>query len=403
MKKSEYPKKRHVGPASATIYYTPNKGRDAFTAVYYDLDGNRQRRTFSSPETADEETDSLLRSLMHGHSCPRTISDLDRLVYDRSLNYIKNLGLPLDLVAHEYAEALKLLESTGVSLMEAVRRFRQSTPSSKRRITVKEAVNELLEDRMANSTSYYHIRDLKGRLGRFSDAFECHLDSVTPDEIEDYLRSLKTTSRTVKNHRTTISTLFNFAIQVGLLPKSHPGVRPGPRALLAEREIELFSPKEIEALLKVANPRVLPALAIGAFAGVRSEEVRRLDWAQVKLERGYIEILARIAKKRKRRLAPMPDNLREWLSPHQQTSGLVLTYKNYSNEQLKVSKAANVKWKRNGLRRSFISHRVAATGNIIQTAKEAGNSPQVIETTYLEAVDKTTGEEWFNIRPGDSS
>ncbi|MGY8652315.1 MAG: hypothetical protein ACKVJX_01715 [Verrucomicrobiia bacterium] len=119
MKKSDYPKKRHVGPASATIYYTPNKGREAFTTVYYDLDGKRQRRTFTSPDTANAETDSLLRSLLQGTASPLVIGDLDRLVYDRSLNYIRPLGIPLDHAAREYADAVSQLEGTGGTLMEA--------------------------------------------------------------------------------------------------------------------------------------------------------------------------------------------------------------------------------------------------------------------------------------------
>ena len=42
----------------------------------------------------------------------------------------------------------------------------------------------------------------------------------------------------------------------------------------------------------------LPALAIGAFAGIRTAEVCRLDWSEVNLEKGLIEIKKGKAKTR---------------------------------------------------------------------------------------------------------
>jgi integrase len=403
MKKIKFPYTVRVGSATAKIYHTPNKGRASYTVGFYNADGSRQRRMFTSFETAKDEAESLLRALLQGAGAARVMSDLDRLIYDRAADYIRPLAIPLDHAAREYAEAIKLLEGTSDTLLEAVRHYRQFNSSPKCQITAREAFDELLEDRTVNNASPIHIRGIRGHLGKFTQAFQCRLDSITPNEIEDYLKSFNNSPRTIKNHRTTISMLFNFAKINGYLPQSHPGVRPGPRTLTAEREINLFTPQEMKTLLNAANPRVLPAMAIGAFAGVRSEEVCQLGWSDIKLDRGFIEVRAKIAKKRVRRLAPLLDNLREWLIPHRQESGLVLTYRNYPNELGKVSKAAGVPWRSNGLRKTFISCRVAETEDIPKTALEAGNSPEVIHSTYLEAVDKATAEAWFNIRPGDSA
>jgi hypothetical protein len=51
----------------------------------------------------------------------------------------------------------------------------------------------------------------------------------------------------------------------------------------------------------------------------------------------------------------------------------------------------------NCFRHGFISHRVAATGNVAETSLEAGNSPRIIFQHYRQLVTKAEGEKWFAI------
>jgi hypothetical protein len=50
------------------------------------------------------------------------------------------------------------------------------------------------------------------------------------------------------------------------------------KASHVDKEVLVFTPEEITTLLNGAKRELVPALAIGAFAGVRSEELKRLDW-----------------------------------------------------------------------------------------------------------------------------
>lgn len=50
-------------------------------------------------------------------------------------------------------------------------------------------------------------------------------------------------------------------------------------------------------------------------------------------------------------------------------------------------------------RHSFISHRVAQTGNVAEIALEAGNSPQILFRHYREHFTKDEGAAWFGISP----
>ncbi len=62
-------------------------------------------------------------------------------------------------------------------------------------------------------------------------------------------------------------------------------------------------------------------------------------------------------------------------------------------------KCKQVKWKKNALRHSFISYRVADIQNVAQVALEAGNSPQIIFKNYRELVRPAEAKAWFGIEP----
>ena len=196
-----------------------------------------------------------------------------------------------------------------------------------------------------------------------------------------------------------MGTLFTFAKAKRYLSRSHPGVSEVTKARRQATEIHIFTPEELQKLLNQASVGLVPSLAIGAFAGVRTEELKRLDWSDVNLPEGFIQIRSSAAKTKVRRLAPVPDNLRRWLAPLSQEAGPVCPYQSLSNCFLRVAAKAGVVWKHNGLRHSFISYRVALVQDVPKVALEAGNSPPIIYENYLKVVPGSAAQQWFSILP----
>jgi len=64
-----------------------------------------------------------------------------------------------------------------------------------------------------------------------------------------------------------------------------------------------------------------------------------------------------------------------------------------------LAEAAEVEWKHNGLRHSYVSYRTAETQDIPRVSYEAGNSPRVIERNYLKRVVPAEAQRWFSINP----
>ena len=58
------------------------------------------------------------------------------------------------------------------------------------------------------------------------------------------------------------------------------------RGILRQREystIEIYTPQEMATLLLAATGNTLLSIALRGFAGLRSAEVERLQWGQIRL------------------------------------------------------------------------------------------------------------------------
>jgi hypothetical protein len=108
--------------------------------------------------------------------------------------------------------------------------------------------------------------------------------------------------------------------------------------------------------------------------------------------RGYITVAVDKAKTQARRLVPISENLRAWLDTIPVKEGLVVDYD--AGYVSSTFRAAGIKDKRNALRHSYISYRVASVQDVNKVALEAGNSPEVIFRNYRELVSPEEAEVW---------
>ena len=145
---------------------------------------------------------------------------------------------------------------------------------------------------------------------------------------------------------------------------------------------EIFTPEEMSKLLKSADHATQPMLAIGGFSGIRSAEIVQLHWEDVLWDQGYIEIKARKAKTKARRLVPIQPNLRAWLEPYRESSGAICNFHSLSERYEKLSIKAGIGWRQNALRHSYGSYRLAQIQDAAKVALEMGNSPQMLFKHY---------------------
>jgi integrase len=306
----------------------------------------------------------------------------------------------------DFITAKRRLAEYGESINDAIE-FRIDHLERVRRhgITVAQLADEVVEAKRRDGRSEVYLRDLRYRLSKFVQDFGARpIAGITVDELDNWLRALPYSPQSRTNYRTIVGLLFSYAESRGIIDRNLILRTAKPK--LVDRPPAIFAVDELRALLEGANrvaPDVVPMLAIGAFAGLRDAEIKRLDWSEVDLGRGHIEVKAAKAKSARRRIVPMQPNLAAWLRPYSGMSGPVAPA-NARSKLDRVRKDVLAHWPNNGLRHSFASYRLAAIHDAPRVAAELGHtSPQMLYSTYRELVLPEEAERYWRIAPAEEA
>ena len=354
---------------------------------------------YRSLAAAKTEAEAKASQLARGDVDAAQLIGQDRLIYGRALEVIRFLEIPLDAAAFEYAEARKTLGNH--PLADAVRFFVRHHRSAIQSKSVSEAVQEFLNDKTAKGLSKVYLDDLRYRLRSFEKSFQCELNHITHDDVRGFLSRLKAAARSYNNFIRTLKTFFGYSQTRGWISKQLDLLEGIEDRKETQKPVEIFEPWEMQELLAACAPELAACLALAGFAGVRMEEILRMTWEDVYRRKGFVEIEAQKAKTARRRLVPISPNLADWLAVAGKTKGRLWPWsKAYLFEAIpNAAREAEIRWKRNALRHSFISYRLALTQNKHQVAEEAGNSPRMIDSHYRELVTPEQAQEWFNVFP----
>ena len=445
MSRPAFPIEVKRGSVAVKIYKTPTRGYDSFTVCYYQ-DGKRRRTLFGDLEVARTEAETIATRLGNVDSNVLTLTSADRAAYLRARSLLDPLGIPIEAAAVDMAEATKRLQ--GVPLLRAVDFYLQRHPVATAPRATSTVVEELLALKAKDGLSAEYLRQLGMALRLFSVKFPGPIEEVRGAAIDDWTRSMNWAPRTRNNLRNSLQTLFNFAKARRYVAKDHDELEAVGVAKDRDGEIEIYSPAELQEILSCAPEGLIAFLVLGAFAGIRHAEIQRLAWRDIRLADDLIEIRAAKAKTASRRTIPITPNLKAWLLPRAQKSGAVCAYQNVSNVlqdlvgtinqeraerkhaegkgkrsvlrsvqltpngvvvKLMPAKVRKIlgkdgmfEWKRNGLRHSFISYRVADVQDVAKVSLEAGNSPQMIFKHYRELVTPKAAKAWFQIKESEA-
>lgn len=400
--------------AVLTMYRTNTEGHSGYRFAWT-KDGKRKFASFSNYPKAANFGNELLFQLSRNEGDDLVLKSDEKSAYCRAVDMLRPLGVNFESAITSFVEASKLLEGTQTSVIEAARSHAKRFPAKLPDKTVADVVAEFIATKEQGNKSRPYIADLRHRLGRFKDAFQVNVSRIDRSQFQSFLDALKLSPRSYNNFRGALLSLFEFAKRRKYLPADWNEFDGVETVKDNGGAIEIFTPDELVRLLVQAREDLIPFLVIGGFAGLRSAEIDRLDWHDVKFDTGFIIVEKGKAKTASRRVVPMSENLKEWLGPYSKRRGRVWPHSHaYLYEALQATAAATaveanaerggdamdaVKWKQNALRHSFISYRVAEIQDVNKVALEAGNSPAMIFSNYRELVTPNDAKKWFAIKP----
>jgi integrase len=329
--------------------------------------------------------------------------ELARIKTKRTREGADALAIPdsLRIMARDCAA---LLAPHAATIAEATRFYlehRKALASSKSATAL---IAEYLDSKARAGLSAVHLSDLRYRFGRFNQAFGARsVRGLITEEIESWLHGLELGPRSFNNFRGRLVSLFSYGQKRHYLD-SNPAaaIEPVKQRCLPP---EIFQPHELARVLGAADPALVPALAIGAFTGLRTAELLRLCWSDVDLVGGYVHVAAAHAKSARRRLIPIPDNLRAWLAPYAGAKrvGAVCSLRPqyYHFGCARAAREAGLsRWPQNGLRHSYASYHLAYHQNAPELSLHMGHtSPRQLFEAYREVVTKEAAAQYWAITP----
>lgn len=387
-----------TGDSEVKIYTIHRKdGYPSFQCAWYEL-GSRKTKTFAKLDAAKlfaQQTTSSCQHELRDQS-PATLRDLE--LFRACEARTKRFGLTLTSAIEEWSDAKTSVK--GGAILDAVRFYNAhhaGLPSKSFGVVA----DECLAAKTAAGVSFVYRRSLKHYLARMKRDFsEQPIADITTAQIDVWLREAHGNHTTKNSLRRILVTTFKWARQQGYLDQE--------RKTAAERAITfhgsecapaIFTPAELVKILAVCPEKLLPHIVIGAFSGIRSAEIERLDWREILWDRGFIEIKAAKAKTKARRLVPLLPNLRAWLEPMKKDEGHVCFVPNVAFRLNYLGEKSGVGWRQNALRHSFASYRLAETPDAAKVALEMGNSPDKLFRHYRELVTPDAAKDWFAIMP----
>jgi integrase len=325
-------------------------------------------------------------------------------------NRRQTFGATLDQLgpaqASEALAAYRLLDGTGVSLLDAVNGFlalhrerSASTPFGK--------LFDAYLAKIANRSDKHKdaMRQTKDRFPALHEKLAC---DIHPRDLDELLTPLPPASRdlTLRHWRS----VFRYGIKRGYLTAS-----PIDRLDFAgteAKEVEIYAVAEVEALLKDAlenDLQLLPLYLLGCFCGIRPEgELESLEWryVHIKTRKPHVSIPATVSKVRKFREVDLPPNAVVWLKEYQQRGGSMegkivsWEHEKLRNHRRASAERAGVKWIQDGLRHSFASYWLPIHHDLDRLLHMMGHADKAtFSKHYHSGIPRSEAAKFWRIRP----
>ncbi len=351
---------------------------------WYAPDGARQRKAFRVEAEARRYATSKASELAGQRSLVRSLTVAETADYEEAIG-----KLP-----------------PGVRLTTAVNFYLERHPVGARRAKVSEVVAELLADLKERGLSAAYQRSADYNLNRMASDLNCAIADVTPEIFRAWIRGLEVAPKTQQGVRGLAVKLFNFAVSRRLLSREHAlELAEVETAKAVVTSIHTLNPKGVRAMLESASDEERPTVVLLAFLPLRTAEVARMDWRDLRISERVLVVNASVAKVAVRRVIPIPPAAIAWISGWVKRSGPIApdqpdpTGNRLAHRLPKIATAAGVDYRKNCLRHSCISALMATEQGAARVSLWAGNSPRIVSTNYSARWTKAEGEAWFRVMP----
>lgn len=240
--------------------------------------------------------------------------------------------------------------------------------------------------------------------------------NITTEMVSKYLMNMTTQTGklasidSVLDYRSTLRAFFEWLLKRDIISKNP--VTASHRPKRKPKAPEIFTLEQTQSILQTAlehHPKAIPALVLGFFCGVRTEEIARLTKDRIDLVKKEVAIRTE-SKTNMGLFIPLLDNAVKWLEavnyiPESET--FILEGDN-DEKRLgslrrlirRITKRNDIQWVHNGMRHFFATY-ASAIYDIRDVDKWLGHTSdlQVLMTNYRNLVSEEEGKHYFQCIP----
>ena len=378
-------------------------GKYRFKITGYYVNRKRIRKYFETREAAETflEAEQIRRE-----NLGKRAAHIDGALAEdalRASDILRPTPYTLLDAARFVAHAHSKLEPHAVRIDDAINAHAAAIERRNRSVTITKLVDEFIENRRAKGKSEIYVRDLTTRLSRFKASMGDRITAeITNADVDHWLQALNVGPQTQNNFRAVLSAMWTFAVRRGYAAVNV--IQLVDKTSVVRDHIPTFSVEQLTGLLAAAPTEYLPVLAIGAFAGLRPEEINKLRWEDLDFHERTIRVNASAAKTRKKRFAEISDNLRAWLEPYAGHIGPVAPPNLQKLRRATMKTAKIEKWYPDVLRHSFASAHYAFHRDPARTAVIMGHRDQnMLLTHYRDVMKPSEAARYWQIVPEPTS
>ncbi len=351
------------------------------------VDGKRVAKTFKTKKEAETHAQKMrIARRKIGHDAMRLSDDQVR----------------------QAVEAFQILDGKG-SIKEAAEFYAKHAVAEDMKITVSALCEIFLQKKESTGKREKTILDYRARINNLAKTYgDTLVSEITTSMLEEWLDKKKYGGVSRQNYKRIFTVFFNFAVNHN---HTHYNPAKGLESVrIDERTPGVLTIPQIKNLLSVCQDEdddYVPYFALAVFAGIRPEEILRLDWSRINFDKQIVMIDGAISKTRRNRTVEMTDNLKAWLFPLRKKEGPVVpSGKHFWTRSKQIRANAGVKdiWENDMLRHTFGTYHYAFHEDEGKTVKQMGNSSYVFQKHYNDGlVSKSDAEEFWAITPDAKS
>ncbi len=276
--------------------------------------------------------------------------------------------------------------------------MRSGQPADVESITATEVYQRFIAAKVTANRRPRTIGSYRTRVGRFVKAFG-HLapDQVTPAAVEAWLDDGHIVGESRKSFLVSLSVFFNWARRRNCATRNP--IEAIDRPKMDTRTPDILTAGEVDRILRAAQeqaPEMVSYFAIAFFAGLRTEELRRMTGLSIDESEGHITVTTDMAKNRSVGYVVLEDNLKAWLRAYPVVDRLYFS----RGKRRRIVRAAGVKWKTHVARKTYASHHYAFYRDARLTAHNLRQAtPDLLFERYRGIVTHREAEAYFRITP----